>query len=199
MSSSDVAFSAAVKRVQAALGSRAAAARGGFATVVSAELRAFLAEIDTAFLATASAEGQPYVQHRGGPRGFIHALDGTTLGFAELRGNRQYITAGNLSENDRVCLLLIDYAERRRVKVWGRARRVDPTPELLAQLGPVAGRVEAVVFITVTAWDANCPHHIPVKLDATEVAEAVRRLEARVAALLAENHRLRAAAGGTAP
>ena len=125
---SDVAFSPAVKRVQVERGSRAAYARqeaqGGFESEVTPDLAGFLAEVDTAFLATASADGQPYVQHRGGPKGFIRALDATTLGFLDLPGNRQYVTTGNLRENDRVCLFLIDYARRARVKVWGHARVV---------------------------------------------------------------------------
>jgi uncharacterized protein len=180
---SDVAFSDAVKAVQAAKGSRAAYARveqgGGFANEVDERLRAFLAEIDTAFLATASADGQPYVQHRGGPKGFIRALDEHTLGFVDFAGNRQYVSTGNLGENDRVCLFLIDYVRRRRVKVWGRARVVETTDELLAKLAPAdyRARAEQVVAITVEAWDVNCPQHIPHKLDAADVAGAVERLE----------------------
>lgn len=166
---SDVAFSPSVKRLQEERGSRAAYARmergGGFASEIDDGLRAFLAEIDTAFLATASADGQPYVQHRGGPAGFIRALDDHTLAFVDYAGNRQYVTAGNLAENDRVCLFLIDYAERRRVKVWGRARVVPLTAALLAALGPFERRArpEQVVVIDVTAWDVNCSQHIPMK------------------------------------
>src|SRR5262249_55251273 len=155
--------------------------------------RGFLEEVDTAFLATASAEGQPYVQHRGGPRGFIRALDGRTLGFVELSGNRQYVSEGNLSENDRVALILMDYAHRRRVKIWGRARMVAATPELLAQFPPPAAKARPyqVMIITVTAWDVNCPQHIPMKLDAEAVAAALERREARIAELEAENRKLR--------
>lgn len=199
--SSDVAFSPTVKAVQAERGSRAAYARvergGGFEVDVSDDLRAFLAEIDTGFLATASADGQPYVQHRGGPRGFIRALDDHTLGFLDFAGNKQYVTTGNLRENQRVCLLLIDYARRRRIKVWGTARTVPATPELVAALAPAGGgyraRVEQVLLLTVTAWDVNCPQHIPQKVDAAEVAELVGGLRARVAELEAENRRLRGA------
>jgi predicted pyridoxine 5'-phosphate oxidase superfamily flavin-nucleotide-binding protein len=194
---SDVAFSPAVKRAQAARGSRAAYARveqqGGFETEVTAELQAFLAGIDTAFLATASADGQPYVQHRGGPKGFIRALDRRTLGFVDFRGNRQYVSTGNLSENDRVCLFLIDCAERRRVKVWGTARVVDPSDALLAKLMPEGyrARPEHVVLIAVSAWDVNCPQHIPQKLDAADVAEAIGALQRRIAALEADNAALK--------
>lgn len=197
--SSDVAFSPAVKQVQSERGSRAAYSRmerdGGFETEVTESLRAFLAQVDTGFLATASAEGQPYIQHRGGPRGFIRALDNHTLGFVDFVGNRQYISTGNLSENERICLFLIDYAHQRRVKVWGTARTVPATDELLAQLAPAEyrARPEQVVLITVSAWDVNCPKHLPRKLDATEVAQAVQRLETRIAELEAENRRLRGA------
>jgi predicted pyridoxine 5'-phosphate oxidase superfamily flavin-nucleotide-binding protein len=190
-----VAFSDAVRAVQAERGSRDAYARveahpgGGSETEVTDDLRAFLAQIDTAFLATASADGQPYVQHRGGPKGFIRALDEHTLAFADLRGNRQYISTGNLRENDRVCLFLIDYARRARVKVWGHAEIVAATHELAASLGPppAKAKVEQVMVIHVDAWDSNCPQHIPVKLDATDVAVAIDKLQARIAELEAEN------------
>ena len=155
--SSDVAFSPAVKRLQEERGSRKAyarvEARGGFESAVTDELRAFLADIDTAFLATASADGQPYVQHRGGEPGFIRALDDRTIGWIEEAGNRQFVSHGNLSENDRVCLLLMDYEHRRRVKVWGTARVV------------TEGDARAIL-LTVTAWDANCPKYIPRKVNA---------------------------------
>jgi predicted pyridoxine 5'-phosphate oxidase superfamily flavin-nucleotide-binding protein len=191
-STTDLAFSPAVKAVQAERGSRAAYARvergGGFEQEVTDELKDFLAVIDTAFLATASAEGQPYVQHRGGPRGFIRALDDRTLGFIDFAGNRQYVSTGNLRENPRVCLFLIDYARRRRIKVWGTARTVPATPELLAALATPGyrARVEQVVLIAVDAWDVNCPQHIPQKIDASEVAALVGGLRARIAELEAQ-------------
>jgi hypothetical protein len=189
---SDVAFTAAVKHEQTERGSRATyakvEARGGFARDITDDLRAFLAEVDTAYLATASAGGQPYVQHRGGPRGFIRALDDHTLGFVDFTGNRQYISSGNLTENDRVCLFLIDYAHARRIKIWGTARMVPATPELVAQLGDASyrARVEQVALITVTAWDVNCPQHIPRKLDLADVAAIVEPLRARIAELEAQ-------------
>jgi predicted pyridoxine 5'-phosphate oxidase superfamily flavin-nucleotide-binding protein len=195
--SSDVAFSPAVKAIQARRGSRSAYARqeesGGFETEVNGDLRDFLAQIETAFLATASKDGQPYVQHRGGPRGFIRAVDERTLGFIDFAGNKQYVSTGNLSENARVCLFLIDYSARRRVKIWGRARTVPATQALLKTLMPEGyrARPEQVVLLTVEAWDVNCPQHIPQKLDAAEVAEAVNKLRARVAELEAENLQLR--------
>ena len=192
-------FSEASKRIQEQRGSRAAYAKveahGGFNVEVTDELREFLAGIDTAFLATADATGQPYVQHRGGEKGFIRALDEHTIAFADLSGNRQYISTGNLTENERVCLFLIDYAHRQRVKVWGTARMVDVTPDLLAQLPelPKRARAEQVCVITVTRWDINCPQHIPVKLDAQDVAPAIEKLQTRIAELEAENAALRTA------
>ena len=197
---SDIAFSPAVKEVQTERGSRSAYARlersggAGFEELVSDELADFLAEIDTGFLATVSADGQPYVQHRGGPRGFIRALDQRTLGFLDFAGNKHYISTGNLRDDDRVCLFLIDYARRRRIKVWGTARTVPASPELLAALAlpGYRARVEQVVLVTVSAWNVNCPQHIPQKLDAGEVSDLVGRLRDRIAELEAENQRLRA-------
>ena len=195
-------FSDAAKRIQAERGSRAAYAKveaRGFNVEIDDELRGFLRGIDSAFLATADAKGQPYVQHRGGPKGFIRALDDSTLAFVDYTGNRQYISTGNLTENAKVCLFLIDYAHRQRVKVWGTARMVEASAELLERIaeagegqaiGPRA-RAEQVCLITVTRWDVNCPQHIPVKLDASDVAAAVEKLQARIAALEAENAELR--------
>jgi predicted pyridoxine 5'-phosphate oxidase superfamily flavin-nucleotide-binding protein len=186
---SDVAFTPAVKAVQEARGSRAAyaraEARGGFERAVTAELADFLSVIETAFLATASADGQPYVQHRGGPPGFLRVLDDRTIGFADFTGNRQYISTGNLGENDRVCLIAVDYAHRRRVKLWGRARVVTGDAELLPRLA-VPGyraRVEQAIVITVSAWDVNCPQHIPQLVDAAAVEQLVAGLRARIAEL----------------
>jgi predicted pyridoxine 5'-phosphate oxidase superfamily flavin-nucleotide-binding protein len=153
--------------------------------LVTDDLRAFLAQVDTAFLATASADGAPYVQHRGGPRGFIRAVDDDRIGFADLAGNRQYLSIGNLAENPRVCLFLMDYARRRRVKVWGTAEIVPATGPLAERLAlpGVRARVERLILITVTRWDVNCPAHIPQKVDAAEVAPVIARLEARIAEL----------------
>jgi uncharacterized protein len=165
--------------------------------MITDELRGFLAQIDTAFLATASPDGQPYVQHRGGAKGFIRAIDDQRLAFVDMVGNRQYLTAGNLAHNDRVCLFLIDYARRQRVKVWGTATMVpfaEADPALRAQLPvPRKGRPDHLVVITVTRWDINCPQGIPIKLDATDVAAALARLETRIADLEAENAQLRIA------
>jgi len=195
--SSDIAFTASVKALQTARGSRSAYAkmegRGGFRTSIDEDLAAFLAEVDTAYLATASAEGRPYAQHRGGPKGFIRVVDAHTLGFVDFTGNRQYISTGNLAENDRAFLFLMDYAHRRRIKVWGRARVIDADEALVGLLTPEGyrARPEQIVLFTVEAWDSNCPQHIPQKLDAVDVAGAVTHLQDRIAALEAENAQLR--------
>jgi uncharacterized protein len=195
---SDVAFTRAVKAVQGARGSRAVYAQrepsGGFRTEITPDLVAFLSEVDTAYLATASAEGQPYAQHRGGPKGFIRVIGERTLGFADFRGNRQYITVGNLSENDQAFLFLMDYAHRRRVKLWGRARSVDNV-ELVARLAPEGyrARPEQAILFDVDAWDINCPQHVPRKIDAEEVAEVVASLRERIAALEREIEALKSA------
>jgi uncharacterized protein len=196
--SSDIAFSPAVKAEQHRRGGVPAhqriEARGGFRVDLTPDLIDFLAGVDTAYLATASAAGQPYAQHRGGPKGFIRALDDRTLGFADFTGNRQYITTGNLAENDRAFLFLMDYAQQRRIKLWGRARMTDD-PALVTRLMPedTNARAERAVLFTVEAWDSNCRQHIPQKFDMADVAEAVRGLERRIADLAADNARLRAA------
>ncbi len=199
--SSDVAFTPAVKAVQERKGSRRGYRRmeekGGWRTKVTPDLAAFLAERDSAYLATASRDGQPYVQHRGGPRGFIRVLDEGTIGFADYAGNRQYITAGNLMENDRAFLFLMDYAHRRRIKIWGRAKVVENDPELIARLMPEGypARPEQAILFTIAAWDINCPQHIPQKLDAADVAAVIERLQRRIGELEAENARLREPSG----
>jgi len=195
---SDVAFSDAVKAVQARLGSRRTYARletgDGWETTIGPDLAAFIAEQRSFFLATASAAGQPYIQHRGGPKGFLHVLDERTLAFADFRGNRQYISLGNLSENDKVCLFLVDYVHQQRVKVWGRARVVENDPALVERLTipGYKGRPERAIVIDVATWDANCPQHIPVRFDAEDVEAALAERDRRIAELEAELRRLRA-------
>ncbi len=193
---SDVAFSPVVKAWQEKMGSRAGYARmeqkGGWRDRVTPDLAAFLAQRDSFYLATASAEGQPYVQHRGGPKGFLKVLDGRTLAFADFTGNRQYISAGNLSENDRAQIFLMDYANRQRIKIWGRARVVEDDPELLGKLADPAyqGRPERAVLFEIAAWDVNCPQHITRRYTEAEVATAVEKLTARIDELQAEVARL---------
>ena len=189
---SDIAFTPAVKAIQSRRGSRASYEKAEetrpWPDRITPDLAAFLAERDSVYLATANAEGQPYIQHRGGPKGFIHVLDDKTLAFADYRGNRQYITTGNLAGNDRAFLFLMDYAERRRIKIWGRARVVEDDPALLARLMPEGyrARPEQVLLFTVEAWDVNCPQHIPRKFDEADVAAVVGRLQARIAELEAQ-------------
>jgi predicted pyridoxine 5'-phosphate oxidase superfamily flavin-nucleotide-binding protein len=199
MTSTDIAFSPSVKAVQERRGSRAAYARleqnGGWDTKIDAVLAKFIAGMRSFYLATASKDGQPYVQHRGGPPGFLRVIDETTLAFADFAGNRQYVTTGNLAENPRAMLFLMDYQHRRRVKIWGQARVIEDDPELIARLFPedYRARPEAAILFTVEAWDANCPQHIPQMLFAEDVAAAIDVLEKRIAALEAENARLRGA------
>lgn len=197
-SSSDIAFTPAVKAIQTDRGSRAAyakmEARGGFRTDVDETLIAFLAQVDTAYLASANASGQPYAQHRGGPKGFIRVLGPRTLGWADYEGNRQYISTGNLAENDKAFLFLMDYAHKRRIKLWGRAR-VSDEPATIAQLMPAGYRAqgEQAMLFEIDAWDVNCPQHIPQKIDIADVESALAGLHARIAELEAENASLRGA------
>lgn len=199
--SSDIAFTTTVKAVQVARGFREIYAgmekRGGFPTGITDDLVDFLAGVDTAYIATASADGQPYAQHRGGPEGFIRVVDNQTLRFADYTGNRQYVTTGNLVEHDRACLFLMDYAHRRRIKIWGRAR-VSNDPVLVAALMPedYRARSEQAILFRIEAWDINCPQHIPRNLDAADFEVAVTRLNKEVAALEAENGALKAGGKG---
>lgn len=195
--SSDVAFTPAVKAIQARKGSRGGYAHmedgGGFRTEIDEALAAFIGEQTSFFLATANAEGQPYIQHRGGPAGFIRILDKTTLAFADFRGNRQYITQGNHSENPKAYIFLIDYVNRRRIKIWGEARVVEDDPALIATLMPkdYKAKPEQAILFKITAWDSNCPQHIPMKFDAADVAAAIAERDARIAELEAEVARLK--------
>ncbi len=193
----DVMFSPAAKAIQARKGSRESYAHveqsRGFRHEVDADLAGRLAEATSFYLATASAEGQPYIQHRGGPKGFLKVLDSHTLAFADFSGNRQYITQGNLSENPHAYIFIMDYAHRRRVKIWGTARVVEDDAALTASLMPrgYKARPEHVILFTISAWDTNCPQHIPQKFDAADVAEALAVRDARIAELEAELARLK--------
>ena len=186
---SDIAFTPTVKAVQARKGSRHAYARmeegGGWEHRITADLRREIEAQTSVMLATANADGQPYVQHRGGPPGFLHVLDAHTLAFADFAGNRQYITQGNLADNPRAFLFLIDYAHRRRIKIWGRARVVEGDAELMARLMPAgyAARPEQVIMFDVEAWDVNCPQHIPQRFEAADVLAAIKARDERIAEL----------------
>lgn len=196
---SDVAFTPAVKAEQQRLGSRDGyakmEARGGWSDEVDAELAGFLSERDSFYLGTASAEGQPYIQHRGGKPGFLKVIGEKLLAFAEFRGNRQYISMGNVSENDKAFIFLMDYPNRRRIKIWGRLQFVEDDPELadLVTDHDYQGKVERVALFHVQAWDVNCPQHIMPRYTEEDVAERERVLHERIGSLEVENAALRAA------
>lgn len=195
--SSDVAFTDSVKAVQTRKGSRRAYARmeegGSWETRITPELKEFIEAQRSVFLATASAKGQPYIQHRGGPAGFLHVLDDHTIGFVDFAGNRQFITVGNLAENPKAHLFLMDYGHRQRVKIWGEARVVEDDAGLTARLMPPGykARAEQLILFSVFAWDANCPQHIPQFLEAEDVAAALAERDRRIEALEAEIRQLR--------
>ena len=198
---SDLVFPPAVRRAQAERGTAQAYAKRvehGFPDIVTPELAAFIAEQDTAFLATASADGAPYIQHRGGPKGFIKVVDGRTLGFADYRGNKQFITLGNLSENDRAYLFLIDFSRRQRIKLWGRARVIENDDALIEKLFDhgYKAKPERVILFTIEAWDVNCSQHITARMTVDDVEGLLGTVQERIAALQAENARLRAALEG---
>jgi predicted pyridoxine 5'-phosphate oxidase superfamily flavin-nucleotide-binding protein len=202
--SSDVAFTPTVKAIQAERGSRGHFARqeasGGWRTAISSDLAGFLAETRSFYLATANAEGQPYIQHRGGPPGFLRVLDEHTLAFADFKGNRQYITTGNLADNPRAYIFVMDYAQRRRVKLWGRARVAEGDAELMARLWPEGykARPEQAIVFEVEAWDTNCPQHIPQLFAAEDVAGTIQQFQARIRELEAQVTALKAASSGGA-
>lgn len=195
--SSDVAFTPAVKAIQTAKGSRRGYSTmemgGSWETTVSPQLREFIAELDMFYLGTANAGGQPYIQYRGGPAGFLRVLDETTLGFADFGGNKQYITLGNLSENPKAFIFLMDYARSRRIKLWGTARVVEDDHALMSRLHDPAypGAVERAIVFTIEAWDVNCPQHIHKRFSQSQIAPAIEKLQARIATLEAELQEIR--------
>jgi uncharacterized protein len=198
MNNSSRVFTPAAQKAQAERGSAKAYARRmaeGFPDRVTPELAKFVGEQDTAFLATASGDGAPYLQHRGGPKGFIKVIDEKTLGFADYRGNRQYITLANLTENDRAFLFLLDPARRQRIKIWGRARMIEGDSALIEQLfdSDYKARPERAILFTIEAWDVNCSSHIVTRFTEAEIEEAFAVVQAKIAELEAENARLRAA------
>jgi hypothetical protein len=199
--SSDVAFSPSVKAVQARKGSRNAyhhvEERGSWQTRITPDLAAFIGAQRSIFLATVNAEGQPYIQHRGGPAGFLRVLDDKTIGLVDFSGNRQYITQGNLADNPKAHLFLIDYAHQRRIKLWGKARVVEGDEELMRKLMPdgYKARPEQVILFTISAWDENCPQHIPQRFEAADVAAASAERDKRIKTLEAEIKQLREETG----
>lgn len=186
---SDIAFTPAVKELQAAKGSRPAYAKmeqgRGWQTLVTPVLEAFLSQLDMFYLGTANSAGQPYIQYRGGPPGFLKVLDERRLAFADFGGNRQYISLGNLSENPKAFLFLMDYANRQRIKLWGSARVIEDAPELIEQLHdsdyPV--RVERGIVFQIEAWDVNCPQHIHQRWSKPQIAPVIERLQNRITLL----------------
>jgi len=197
MTNTSIVFTPAAQKAQAERGSaRAYAARvaEGFPDTVTPELAQFIAEQDTVFLGTASADGAPYIQHRGGPKGFIKVVDDRTLGFADYRGNRQYITLANLSENDRAYLFLLDPARKQRIKIWGRARVVEDDAALVEKLFDAGykAKPERAILFTIEAWDVNCSQHIVTRYTEAQLEDGFADVRRHVAALEAENARLRA-------
>ncbi len=190
--SSDIAFTPAVKDIQAIKGSRSSYARmetgGSWQTTVTPELEAFLADLDMFYLGTANAEGQPYIQYRGGVPGFLKRVDEKTLEFADFGGNRQYITLGNLSENPKAFIFLMDYARSRRIKLWGNARVVEGDPALLDRLRDRSypGKVERAIVFEIEAWDVNCPQHIHKRFSQRQVGPVIEQLQARIAEMEAK-------------
>lgn len=195
---SDIAFTATVKAIQERKGSRAGYAKmeqkGGWRRAITAELAEFVAARDSFYLGTANALGQPYIQHRGGPKGFLKVLGEASLGFADFTGNRQYITQGNLEENDKAFIFLMDYPGRRRIKVWGRARVVEGDAALLGRLADpdYKARPEQAILFEVEAWDSNCPQHIRPRLAEEDATTLVAGLRQRIAELEAERDELAA-------
>jgi predicted pyridoxine 5'-phosphate oxidase superfamily flavin-nucleotide-binding protein len=195
--SSDIAFTPTVKALQMRKGSRASYARleekGSWRTEITPELKAFIEAQISVFLATVNGEGQPYIQHRGGPAGFLRVIDERTIAFVDFAGNRQYITQGNLSDNAKAHLFLIDYAHRKRVKIWGKARVVEGNEKLVEALMPedYRARPEQVILFRVLAWDTNCSQHIPQLLEAAAVVASRAQYDRYIAELEAEVARLR--------
>jgi predicted pyridoxine 5'-phosphate oxidase superfamily flavin-nucleotide-binding protein len=189
---SDIAFTPAVKSIQAEKGSRSGYAkmeeRSGWQTTVTPELTAFLSELDMFYLGTSNAEGQPYIQYRGGSPGFLKAVDEKTLGFADFGGNRQYITLGNLTDNSKAFIFLMDHANSRRIKIWGTARVVEDDPDLLERLQDpeYPGKAERAILFSIEAWDVNCPQHIHKRFPQAVVAPIIEKLQGQVQELQAK-------------
>lgn len=193
---SDIVFTPTVKALQQARGSRHAYARmeegRGWQTSITDDVRGFVEAQTSVFMATANRDGQSYIQHRGGPAGFLHVLDEHTIAFADFSGNRQFVTTGNLADNPKAQLFLMDYAHRQRVKIWGEAR-VETDPALVERLMPPGykARAEQAIVFTVKAWDANCPQHIPQLIPVDEVIPAIAERDRRIAELEKEVAALR--------
>lgn len=194
---SDIAFTETVKAIQTQKGSRRAYANmernGGWETEISGDLKRFIEAQISVFLATANSEGQPYIQHRGGPPGFLRVLDEKTIAFVDYNGNRQFISSGNLHDNPKFHLFLIDYANRRRVKIWGEAQVVEGGQAFITELMPAGykARPEQVILLKISAWDANCPQHIPQRFEADDVVKMQNEYVQKIEALETEIRNLR--------
>jgi hypothetical protein len=190
----DVLFSPAVKAEQERLGSRSMFEGREWKAEITDDLRQFIGAIDTFFFATASADGRPYIQHRGGPPGFLKTIGTHTLAFADFAGNKQYITLGHLKENDRAHIFILHFATQQRVKLWGRARVIENDVELMERLVDPAykARPQRAIVFTLEAWDVNCNQHIIARYSEAEMAPAVNKLIDRIKELEAEVARLKA-------
>ena len=202
----EIAFTPAVQTLQQASGSRETyarmAAQGGRGEGLGPSEAAFITAADSFYLATVSETGWPYVQHRGGPAGFLKVIAPDRIAYAEFRGNRQYVSLGNLSQDDRVSLIVIDYPNRRRLKLLGRLRfetLAEADPALIAALAlpDYRARVERVAIIHIEAFDWNCPQHITPRYTLAQLATAAQPLHDRIAQLEAEIQALRQASGKT--
>lgn len=189
---SDIAFTPAVKAAQEARGSRSSYAkmeqRGGWNDVVNSALAEFIAQRESFYLGTAAADGQPYIQHRGGPRGFLKVLDEKTLAMADYSGNAQYISIGNLTENNKAFIFLMDYPNQNRIKIWGTAEFVEDDPELMDRVvdRDYKARPQRVLVFYVKAWDVNCTQHIQQRFTVEEMKPMVQALHDRIAELEAQ-------------
>lgn len=198
---SDIAFTPSVKKEQEKRGSRAGyqkmEERGGWRDVVDDGLRDFIAARQSFYLGSVSSDGYPYIQHRGGKAGFLKVLDDRRLAFADFGGNKQYITLGNLADNAKAFIFLMDYRNKRRVKIWGHAEFIEDDDELLSSLADADydGRPERAIVFTIDAWDSNCPQHIPQMWSEAEIAPVVNAMNARIEELEAEVAALKSQTG----
>lgn len=191
----DIAFTPSVRSAQKRKGSFSMYEHHDFPRTIDDYLERFIAKVRSFYLATASEDGQPYIQHRGGPPGFLQALDGNRLAFLDFVGNHQFITTGNLAVNPRAFIFLMDYMNRRRIKIWGRATVIERDDTLRTSLATPGyrGRPEQVIVFDVEAWDINCPQHIPQMFFAEDVAQAIAKRDEAIARLEAEIDSLRGA------
>jgi uncharacterized protein len=194
---SEIAFTPAVKAVQEKMGSRQSyerfVANSPENNTITPDLSQFISSMEGFYLGTVTANGYPYIQFRGGRAGFLKILDERTLGFADYRGNVQYISVGNLSENDHAFLFLMDYRNRRRLKLIGHARVIDNDPIMLAQVqdADYPATVERIILFEIEGWDWNCPQHIPIRYSQLEVDQITNPLRDRIVDLEAQIAQMR--------